>query len=122
MMSYPETVSPCRVSADELKFDHENAVRERQQRTEFLQKRSEVIDLANRFLEGKPVRLDAHGKPYTLAIAANDVAEHDMYDGALIAIFQNHHIPLRDLLLKVVRHRACEFLYEDESEYLGFEL
>lgn len=119
---YTDTLSPCRVSADELKFDHDNAVLERQQRTEYLQKRSEVIDLANRFLEGKPVRLDAHGKPYTLSTAAYDVAEHDLYDGALIAVFQNHHIPLRDLLVKIVRHRACEFLYEGESDYLGFEL
>lgn len=117
-----DSLGKCRVSEAEKSFDHRNGIVEAQQRIEYLEKRTEVIELAGKFLAGKPVKIELHDRPYSQAQMFEDVALNDDFEKAVIAAYQDDPQLMKELVLKVVRHRACEYLYFDESSQLGFEL
>lgn len=87
---------------------------------EYLDKRGEVINLAKRLLEGKPVKVIRDGTPYTLKSVFLDYSQHHMFIACCKAALSGNVFVQKDVLIRCARYAVSQYLFEGED--LGFSL
>jgi len=113
---------PCSNTAAEVAHNSVTPVEERRYLKEKFEKRTEVMTCAKKLIDGKPVRIRKGDHTLTFDDVLNLVINHALFSAAMHRANENDPSSIRDLTIRCAQWQVCEYLFDGESEELGFIL
>lgn len=113
---------PCSNTAAEIAHNSVSPIEERRHMKERFEKRTEVMTSVQKLLAGKPVRIRKGDHTLSYDDVLELVIGHNLFSAAMHRACENDPSPIRDLTIRCAQWQVCEYLFEGESEELGFIL